>query len=92
MTIKVHAWYGDGDINPTGPLEAELVEVGLYAEANIRIIDSWWLGNIGNGENDLLQCQCRKLPSNNYVSRDAYAWCYIGECNLNTRWWIENGE
>lgn len=86
MTIEIDIWYGDGDRMPLGPIKGLLLVLNPNGDSLIQVIDKDWLEQIGMEDKEYIVTY-GKLPDDCFVSYDAYAWCYPGECKLNTKWW-----
>jgi hypothetical protein len=80
---EVDVWYGDSNTSPFGPIKGVLIEENLFGYSKVEIVDEKWLDEMG-WEGEYI-AECERLPNNFYVSYDAYAWSYPGECDLKTR-------
>jgi hypothetical protein len=85
MPQPIHVWYGDGDHNPLGPIEAELLETLPNGDARFRITDPDWLRHVGWDEP--VEFTYGRLLGSRYVHYDAYAWCPVGEGGEGDPWW-----
>ena len=88
--MNIEVWFGDGDYNPIGPIEAELVSDLGNGEAEIRITDKGWLNHVGFDEP--WEYTCKRLPANHFVCYDDYAWCPVGEGGAGNPWWRGSSE
>lgn len=83
----IDVWYGDGDRSPLGPIKGILLKLNPNGPSEIQVTDKIWLDQMGLEEDYKYIVTYNKLPDDYFVSYDAYAWCYPGECSLNTKWW-----
>lgn len=83
--MDIEVWYGDGDTNPLGPIEAKLIELLPNGEARFLITDKDWLDHTGFDEP--VEFTYGRLPANRFVRYDAYCWCPKGEGGASTKWW-----
>lgn len=86
MVTDIHVWYGDSNTSTLGPLTGLLIEHNPQGRSKIQITDEKWLDQMGM-EGEEYFYTCTHLPADNYVSYDDYAWCYPGECDIETEWW-----
>lgn len=87
---KIHVWYGDGDCDPLGPIEAELIRQLPNGEVEFLITDAQWLDHTGMDDPAYPAVfTYGPLDRSRFVSRDAYAWCKVGEGGKENRWWAE---
>lgn len=83
--VDIHVWYGDSNRTPLGPMPGKLIEHNPNGRSKIEITDRHWLDEMGWDEQYFYDC--KHLPADCFVSYDDYAWCYPGECDLETKWW-----
>jgi hypothetical protein len=84
---EIDVWYGDSDRRSLEPIKDLLLKFNQNGPSEIQITDKVWLDNMGLDEDYKYIVTYEKLPDDYFVSYDAYAWCYPGECSLNTKWW-----
>ena len=71
---RVDAWFGDGDTDPVGPLEAYLVTLKSDETGTLLITDRDWLDRMAWDEPWFTYTDAPRLPDNRFVSYDGYAW------------------
>jgi len=69
---EIDVWYGLGDSDPVGPLEATLVKLLPNGQAEFLIIDEGWLDHVGYDEP--FKYTARRRYSDGFVGNDGYAW------------------
>lgn len=86
IKTEVHVWYGDSNRTPLGPIAGIMIEHNPQGDSKIEITDKQWKDDTGFDDEPYF-CTCKHLPADCFLSYDAYAWCYPGECDLETKWW-----
>jgi len=84
--MEIEVWYGAGDRNPVGPIEATLLEELPNGEVRFNITDKGWLDHVGWDEPP--EFTYGRLPDTHFVHNDAYAWCPKGTGGEPTKWWL----
>lgn len=86
--FDIEVWYGDGDCNSIGPIQAEMIGFVDYkqlckGELKCRITDQFWLDETGFD----FEFSCQQLRHDRLVGRDSYAWCFVGQGGKPNKWW-----
>jgi hypothetical protein len=85
---EIDVWYGLGDSDPVGPLEATLVNLLPNGQAEFLITDEGWLDHIG--EDEPLTYTARRRYSDGFVGNDDYSWTPKEEHSEEVKtnmWW-----
>lgn len=75
--LEIELWFGAGDFQIVGPLEARILRVEENGLLRALITDKDWLARMGREEP--LDVLAGRLPANRAVWYDDYAWCPKGE-------------
>jgi hypothetical protein len=83
--MDIEVWFGQGDDDPIGPIEAKFLEEFPNGEVRFLITDAGFLDHVGWKEP--VEFTYGRLPANRFVRYDAYAWCPRGTGGPSTKWW-----